>query len=54
MGGTSEWCDGVEREMASRRIKGADSVSKHRWKQERREGGKKRGGGRDGRGKGWT
>lgn len=38
--------------MASRRIKGTESVSKRRWKQERRKGGKRRGGGRDGREKG--
>lgn len=48
MGGIVGWCDRVEREMARRGIKGSDSVSKCRWQQEGREGGRRRGGGRDG------
>lgn len=34
MGGTVGWCDRVEREMASRGIKGFGNVFKRRWQQE--------------------
>lgn len=51
MGGTAEWCDRVEREMARSGIKGSGYVSKRKWQQEGGPEGERR---EEGGGGGWT